>query len=151
MPTSRRILVRWAFCLAACAVPLAAGAQQLISIKANAANLRAAPGKSGEVLWQLDRGYPLEVLERQGRWLKVRDFEGDQGWVAASTTSARPYHVVRARSARLRAGPGDEHPALGYAVYGQVLQTELRGADWVRVRLAPGRTAWIARDLLWGW
>lgn len=151
MPTSRSILGRWAFCLVTCFASLAAGAQQLVSIKADAANLRAAPGKSGEVLWQLDRGYPLEVLERQGRWYKVRDFEGDQGWVAASTTGMRPHHVVRARSARLRAGPGDEHPAVGYAVYGQVLQTEFRGADWVRVRLDKGRTAWVARDLLWGW
>lgn len=151
MLTSRRILWRWAFCLAACAVSLTAGAQQLVSIRASAANLRAAPGMSGEVLWQLGRGYPLEVLERQGNWFKVRDFEGDQGWVAASTTSTQPYHVVRARSARLRAGPGDEHPTVGYAVYGQVLQTELRAADWVRLRLEPGRTAWIARDLLWGW
>ncbi len=151
MPTSRRILLRWAFCLAAGVVPLVAGAQQLVSIRANVAKLRAAPGKSGELLWQLNRGYPLQVLERQGRWLKVRDFEGDQGWVAASTTGAQPYHVVRVRSARLRAGPGDEHAAVGYAVYGQVLQTEFRGVDWVRVQLEPGRTAWIARDLLWGW
>ncbi|MEY5097619.1 MAG: hypothetical protein RJA36_338 [Pseudomonadota bacterium] len=152
MPCTRRILSRWAAALAAaCAAFSAADAQTLVSIKALAANMRTAPGKGSEVLWQLDRGYPLEVLERSGNWIQVRDFEGEQGWVAASTTGPARHHVVRVRNAKLRAGPGDGYVMVGSAVYGQVLATEFRGEDWVRVRLAPGRQAWIARDLVWGW
>ncbi len=150
MPDLRLVLARWASCLLLCCAG-AAGAQELVSIRVQAGNWRAAPGMSGEVLWQLAHGYPLEVLERQGRWLRVRDFEGDEGWVAASITGPQPHHVVRVRAARLRQGPGDVYPEVGSAVYGQVLQTELRADDWVRVRQPQGRTAWVARDLLWGW
>lgn len=151
MPCSRRLLSRVVLALAACTAFTASDAQTLVSIKSAAANLRAAPGKDGEVLWQLGYGYPLEVIERRGNWLNVRDFEGDRGWVAASTTWQARHHVVRVRSAKLHAGPGNDQPVVGTVVYGQVLATEHRGEDWVRVRLAPGRTAWVARDLLWGW
>jgi len=151
MPGSCCILLRRIAVLVAGAAFTAAGAQTLVSIKASAANLRSAPGKESQVLWQFDHGYPLEMLERRGNWLRVRDFEGEQGWVAASTIGAARHHVVRARTAKLRAGPGDGHAVIGSAVYGQVLPTEFRGENWVRVRMAPGQPAWIARDLVWGW
>ena len=151
MSGSCRIPWRRVAALMACAAFSAASAQTLVSIQAGAANLRTAPGRSGPVLWRFDRGYPLEVLERRGGWLKVRDFEGEQGWVAASTTGPARHHVVRARTAKLRAGPGDGYPMVGSAVYGQVFATEFRGENWVRVRIAPRQQGWIARDLVWGW
>ena len=150
MPNLSLVLARWTSGLLLCAAS-AAWAQELVSIRVEAGNLRAAPGMSGEVLWQLARGYPLEVLGRQGRWLRVRDFEGDEGWVASYITGPQPHHVVRVRAARLRQGPGEGYPEVGLAVYGQVLQTELRGAEWVRVGRPQDGAAWVARDLLWGW
>ncbi len=146
-----RILLRRVAAVVACATVGAACAQTLVSVKTGFANLRSAPDRSGQMLWRFDRGYPLEVLERRGGWLRVRDFEGEQGWIAAGVTGPARHHVVRSRTAKLRAGPGDDHPVLGSAVYGQVLPTEFRGESWVRVRMAPGQPAWVARDLVWGW
>lgn len=147
-----RLLPRFTFSLLLLAgLATASHAQELVSVKTQGANLRSAAGTQAEVQWQLARGYPLQVLQREGGWLKVQDFEGDQGWVAASVTQAAPHHVVRVRSANLRQGPGTEFPVVGYAVYGQVLATEHRGEAWVRVRSRDGQSAWVARDLLWGW
>ena len=147
-----RLLPRFTFSLLLLAgLATASHAQELVSVRTQGANLRSAAGTQAEVQWQLARGYPLQVLQREGGWLKVQDFEGDQGWVAASVTQAAPHHVVRVRSANLRQGPGTEFPVVGYAVYGQVLATEHRGEAWVRVRSRDGQSAWIARDLLWGW
>ncbi len=127
-------------------------AQELVSVRNPNVNLRAQPGTQGEVLWKLAQGYPLQVLERQGNWLRVRDFEGDEGWIARSVTSDTRHHVVKARVLNLRAGPGTQHPVVAKAAYGDVLRTSRRQGDWVQLQ-APkgGGTVWAASDLLWGW
>lgn len=136
--------------LAACA--LGAQAQELVSVRSPVVNLRATPSTEGEVLWQLRRGYPLQVLQRQGDWIRVRDFEGDEGWVAARLTGEERHHVVRARTLNLRSGPGLEWQVVGTARYGDVLATVRRQGDWVQLRAPDGSgTVWAASDHLWGW
>ncbi|WP_101049660.1 SH3 domain-containing protein [Macromonas nakdongensis] len=127
-------------------------AQELVSVRNPSVNLRAGPGTDTEVLWKLTQGYPLQVLEKRGDWLRVQDFEGDGGWIARSVTSDARHHVVKATRLNLRAGPGTEHPVVGQAVYGDVLRTAVRQGDWVQLQ-APqgGGTVWAASDLLWGW
>jgi SH3-like domain-containing protein len=132
-------------------LPAAGHAQELVSVRSATVNLRSAPGLQAEVLWQINRGYPLHVLGREGTWLKVQDFEGDEGWVAQSVTASTPHHVVKVKAANLRAGPGAEHPVVDKVVYGQVLPTALRQAEWVQVLRTNGQPAWVASDLVWGW
>jgi SH3-like domain-containing protein len=132
-------------------LPATGQAQELVSVRSATVNLRSAPGMQADVLWQINRGYPLQVLGREGNWLKVQDFEGDEGWVAQSVTASTPHHVVKVKSANLRAGPSAEHPVVDKVVYGQVLATALRQGEWVQVRRNNGQTAWVASDLVWGW
>lgn len=133
------------------AATLGAAGQELVRVRAAVANLRASPALDGQVLWQLRNGYPLQVLQREGEWLRVRDFEGDEGWIAARLTEPRRHHVVRARTLNLRAGPGLQHPVVGVARYGDVLPTLRRAGDWVQLRGPDGRPAWAAAEHLWGW
>ncbi|WP_334135945.1 SH3 domain-containing protein [Tepidimonas sp.] len=92
------------------------------------------------------------MLQRQGDWLQVRDFEGDEGWIAARLTGPQRHHVVRARVLKQRSGPGPQWQVVGRARYGDVLATVRRQGDWVQLR-APGvaGTVWAASDHLWGW
>jgi len=127
-------------------------AQELVSVRNPSVNLRAAPGMDTEVLFKLAKGYPLQVLERQGNWLRVQDFEGDQGWIARNVTANTPHHIVKSTRVNLRGGPGTQHPIVGSANYGDVLRTTRRQGDWVQVQRPDGRgTAWVASSLLWGW
>jgi len=145
-------LKRWGWALAWFAVSVApVQAQELVSARMAGVDVRKAPEADADVQWQLAKGYPLLVLQHQGAWVKVQDFEGDQGWVAANATDATPHHVVRVTAANLRAGPGTQYPVVGTAHYGQVLVTSLRQDEWVRIQRGKGKTAWVARELLWGW
>jgi SH3-like domain-containing protein len=129
----------------------ASHAQQMVSVAGDEINMRAGPGTRFEALWSLIRGYPLRVIGRRGGWLKVRDFEGDQGWVFRSVTARTPYHIVKARVANLRARPSTRSRILGRLGYGDILRTVGRRAGWVRVRQDNGTRGWVARDLVWGW
>lgn len=152
--TTRRRLIAASLCIAAFyASPLvqAQPAQQMVSVSGSTLNMRSGPGTNAPVLWELKKGYPLQITQRKGDWVQVRDFEGDTGWVARSLTGQAPHHVVKAKVANIRSGPGTQHSVVGKADYGELLRTREKRADWVRVERAEGPGGWIAKTLLWGW
>ncbi|MDP2074366.1 SH3 domain-containing protein [Hydrogenophaga sp.] len=146
---TRTLLLTTSLCLAAL-FNTAANAQSMVSVKGSTLNMREGPGTHTAVLWELKQGYPLQITERKGSWLRVRDFEGDTGWVARSLTGNTPHHVVKSKVANLRAGPGTQHRIVGRLEYGELLRTREKRADWVRVERSEGLSGWIAKRLLWG-
>ena len=131
-------------------VTLTAQAQTMVSIQGSTVNMREAPSTRSAVLWELRRGYPLQVTQRKGNWLAVKDFEGDTGWVARSLTGRTPHHVVKSKVANVRSGPGTQHRIVGRAEYGELMRTREKKDGWVRVEREQGVSGWIARRLLWG-
>jgi SH3-like domain-containing protein len=123
----------------------------MVSIARPTVNMREGPGTGSPVLFELGRGFPLEVIDRKNGWLHVRDFEGDQGWVFADLVSSAPHMVVKVSRANLRRRPGTSNRVVGRAEYGEILATLDRGKGWVKVRDANGRTGWVKASLLWGW
>ena len=140
--------------LAALFLPLAIQAahpREMVSVERPKANLRAGAGTQHEVQWILGHGYPLRVLARQGKWLKVRDFENDEGWIYRSLTGRTPHMIVKSKVANIRSGPGTRNRVVGRAEYGEVLRTLDKRRDWAKVRNEEGLVGWISRNLLWGW
>jgi SH3-like domain-containing protein len=134
-----------------CMASLPLRAQQMVSITTPETNMRAGAGTKYEVTWILGVGYPLKVVARSGKWLKVQDFEGDVGWVYQPLTNRIPHHVIKVREANLRAQPSLGSRILGKAVYGEIVRTLEKRTQWVRVQRDTGLKGWIARNLLWGW
>ena len=147
-PIPRKLLIAAALCLATLSSALA---QSMVSIKGRVVNMREAPGTGSLILFELDRGYPLRVVGRNGGWLHVRDFENDTGWVARSLTHQVPHHIVKVSVANVRKGPGTQNTVIGKALYGELLRTLAKREGWVRVRRDNGQVGWIAKRLLWGW
>lgn len=148
--TVRQLLITIGL-LMATSLTSAAMALEMVSVKVNSLNMRSGPSTSTGVLWELKRGYPLEVLKKQRSWLQVRDFEGDTGWVARRLTGRTAYHIVKSRVANIRKGPGTRNSVIGKAEYGDLLRTRGKRSGWVQVETADGKTGWVARRLLWGW
>jgi len=123
----------------------------MVSIHAAEVNLRAGPSTNSKVKWVLDRGFPLKVIGSKGKWLKVRDFENDTGWVYASLTSGKGYMVVKKKMVNIRTGPGTKYRIKIQAKYGVVFRTIKQVKGWAKVRHQSGITGWISRKLLWGW
>lgn len=133
------------------ALPGMAQAQQFVSVKGKTVNVRAQPNTRSDILWELSKGYPLQVTARQGSWLKVRDYESSLGWVHRPLTSNEAHHVVKARTANMRQGPGTQHRIAGKLQQHEVVHTLEKRKDWVKVRSESGSQGWVARNLLWGW
>ena len=128
-----------------------AQAADMVSIKGSVVNMRSGPGTHTEVLWELEQGYPLQVLKRKGSWLQVKDFENDKGWVARALTGRTPHHIVKAPFANIRSGPGTGYRVVGKAERYDLMRTRGAKQGWVRVESGDGIKGWIAKRLLWGW
>lgn len=139
------------FCLLGSAATPPAIAREMISISGARVNMRSGSGKNAAIIWRLGKGYPLQVLKREGNWVKARDFEGDQGWIFRSLTGRTPHMIVKVRWANIRAKPDTRAKIVGKAKYGVVLRTIKHNRRWVKVRHENGLTGWVSRRLLWGW
>lgn len=142
--------IAWALaCLVLFHTP--AFAREMVSIKGNIVNMRSGPSTDAQILWELERGYPLEVLQRKGNWLQVRDFENDKGWVARSLTARTRYHIVKAKVANIRSGPSTRYRVVGKSERYDLMRTRGAKAGWIKVQSASGVTGWVSKNLLWGW
>ena len=126
-------------------------AREMVSIKGNVVNMRSGPGTGSQILWELERGYPLQVLKRKGDWVQVRDFENDRGWVARQLTGRTPHHIVKARIANIRSGPSTRFKVVGKSERYDLLRTRGSKPGWVQVQRGEGVKGWVSKKLLWGW
>ena len=91
---------------------------KMVSIAGDMANMRSGPGNNYEVVWELGHGYPLSVIDQQGDWLKVADYEGDIGWVQKDQVAEKAYLVVKKRIVNIRSGPGENYRVIRQAHLG---------------------------------
>lgn len=131
--------------------PAVASAAEFVSIKGSTVNVREKPNTRADTLWELGRGYPLQVTQRQGKWLKVRDFESTLGWVHAPLTAKTPHMVITARTANMRSGPGTKFKRVATLEQHEVVRTVKKSGRWAQVRRENGQQGWIAKSLGWGW
>lgn len=127
----------------------------MVAIKGNNINMRSGPGLNHNVVWKLDNGFPLEIINRQGEWFNVRDFEGSTGWVSSRVTSNVPHMIVKTNKnsnqpINIRSGPGLENRIVAKAYHGVVFKTLEKRNDWVKVEHSQGVVGWVASRLLWG-
>jgi SH3-like domain-containing protein len=139
VPRNQRRAARW---LAAAATALAALTTTLAPAIAQAREFVSVKGASVNV---------RQVVQRKGQWLRVKDNETTLGWVHAPLTGKTPHMVVTARTANLRAGPGQNHRVVGRLDELEVVRTLGKQGSWAHVQRDSGQKGWVARSLTWGW
>lgn len=130
----------------------AAGAAQaeILSVKTATANFREAPNEKATVKYTADKFYPVEVLEKQAGWMKVKDFEGDVAWVSAKALESQASVVIQVERANMRTNPSLTAPVVFKVERGEVFKIEKREGPWLKVVDARGDGGWIRDDMTWG-
>lgn len=131
--------------------PATASAASYVSVAGRSVNIRAQPNTHSQVLWELTRGYPLQVQARKGKWLKVRDFESSLGWIYAPLTNKTRHRVIRVANANVRAKPATNARIMGKLHRYDVVKTLGTSNGWAHVRTGAGLTGWVAARLTWGY
>ncbi|MFA5140313.1 MAG: SH3 domain-containing protein [Elusimicrobiota bacterium] len=134
--------------LPASAGPLVAG-PEFLSVKTPRANVRESPDKKAPILWYVWKLMPVEVVAYQGRWVKVRDLDGDEGWMAKETLGSVPTVMVSPRKgAPLRKAPGGKTEWIlerGYS-----LRVFAEKDEWLEVSDLSEASGWILKSEVWG-
>jgi uncharacterized protein YgiM (DUF1202 family) len=83
-----------------------------LAVSASVANIRSGPGTSYNVLWKVQKYFPIRVIEKSGKWVHFEDFEGDKGWVHESLVSKISAVITKNDACNIRSGPGTSNKIL---------------------------------------
>jgi uncharacterized protein YraI len=116
--------------------------------------LRSGPGANHEVITTLPKGIQINVVGKEGYWLKVESKHGGKpGYIdeqfakpnapvktaqvkAPATSVAGPYRTLR--EIELRQGPGTKHPTVAKIPADITVNVVRAEGDWLRVESKKG-------------
>jgi SH3-like domain-containing protein len=124
---------------------------RFVSMRAETANARRGPSLDQRIDWEfVRRGMPLEVTAEYGNWRRVRDVDGQGGWVHHTLLSgARTALVQGDAPVPLRADPDGGSAVRAMAEPGVIGEVEACVEGWCEIE-ADGVAGWLPRNRLWG-
>ncbi|MFA6093505.1 MAG: SH3 domain-containing protein [Elusimicrobiota bacterium] len=124
--------------------------REYMSIKPEKVSIREEPGEKAKKLWVLWKYSPVEVLSYRQDWARVRDVDGDTGWLKKSELSHTATVAARRQDAALRSGPGKDKKTLWLLDRGYPLRVFSRQGDWLEVSDLDAASGWMHVDDVWG-
>ncbi|MBV7255608.1 hypothetical protein KCG44_02280 [Pacificimonas sp. WHA3] len=123
---------------------------RFVSLGTNKARMRAGPGREYPAKWlYVRKGLPLEVIDEWGIHRKVRDPDGEEGWMDKAMLSGARTGMIVGKVTTVRARPEDTAPAVWRAEPGVVSRVQLCEAGWCRIQ-TDGRAGFVKSLDLWG-
>lgn len=124
---------------------------RFVSLSKNETNLRVGPGKKYPVKNKYTRGQiPVEVILEYDNWRKIRDIDGEEGWVYHTLLSGKRYGIIQAENVVY--GYKKDHrgsqPLLALEPGATVVLKECR--DMWCYGFSSGFSGWIERKFIWG-
>lgn len=124
-----------------------------VSVNHPKLNVRRGPSTDYAIIMNYGKHFPLWVLDvaRNG-WLKVRDLDGDRGWVHPNLVKIEPHYVItRLAKCNIRTGVGTDNPIKFTAERGVVLEVLDEKDGWLKIRHADGDEGWMSAKIVYGW
>jgi N-acetylmuramoyl-L-alanine amidase len=127
-----------------------------VTVNVPTVNVRSGPSTQDKLLMTLNKDTVLPVLEQKGDWYRVSLPAGGTGWVAGwlvKPTSPQTGKEKEAGQAtatilhpdtNVRSGPGTQYTIVTRVQKGEQFPILRQDGDWFQIRLANGKTGYIA-------
>lgn len=148
----RRVLAFNGFCLGLVILLTCsyASASERLSVSVNSAIVRTGPGSNYDVAWEnLDKNYPLDLLDKKDGWYYVRDYENDVGWIYQSNVARWESVITKKDHCNVRSGPGTDNSIVFVVNNGVPFKVLKRKGSWLKIQHADGDSGWIHEGLIW--
>jgi len=125
---------------------------RFVSLRADQVNLRTGPSVEYPIDWIFKRqNLPVEIIAEYKNWRKVRDWNGDTGWVHQSMVAGKRTIIVTGNIRTLRSKANAKSPSVARVekwVIGKLVSCP--GTEgWCRVKI-DGFKGWLRRVEFWG-
>lgn len=122
-----------------------------VSIRGDRARARRGPSADQKIDWEYIRqGLPLRITAEYDNWRRVRDSEGQGGWMHKTLLSNVRTGLVQGDGmVPILDDPEDGAEIKANAEPGAVLRLRECGPEWCEV-FAQGVEGWLHRDAIWG-
>lgn len=127
---------------------------RMVSLGSQEINMRSGPGTRYPIKWVYTRrGLPVQVEAEFDIWRKIRDRDGETGWVHGSMLSGRRTVELIGQTdegiSTLRDKPTDQSAAVLRTETGVIAELLDCKENWCRLRV-EGKKGWVRRQNLWG-
>ena len=119
------------------------------TIIAAVANIRSGPESKSDILWKVEKYFPIWIIEKSGEWYHFEDFEGDKGWVHKSLVSKISAVITKNDACNIRSGPGTDNKIIFTVEKGIPFKVLKRKGSWIQIEHADGDKGWIHKSLIW--
>ena len=128
------------------------GVPRFASLRVGEVNLRSGPGTKYPIQFVYHhKGLPVEILSEYDIWLKVRDWQGSEGWVHERMITPARTVIIKTDTRTIYRDPARDSPALAKLEPGVVARLlECRNA-WCRIETEKQNIkGWLLRSEVWG-
>jgi SH3-like domain-containing protein len=134
------------------ATPSGLPVPRFASLKSERVFVRQGPSNDNPVSWIYTRkGWPVEIIAEQDVWRRIRDRNGQMGWIHARLLDGTRMVLVQGTSMHaLRGKPEDGARPVAWAEPGVLLKVKRCGDAWCEVEGQNGIDGWLERVTLWG-
>jgi SH3-like domain-containing protein len=122
-----------------------------VTVKAERVNVRRGPTLEQDVLWTYVKpGTPVEVIAEYDAWRRIRDADGQTGWVKGAMLDGKRNVMVTGRvNTAILGEPKADAEAVAFAEPGLVAKLVACAGEWCEIS-SRGYEGYVARDRLWG-
>ena len=128
---------------------------RFVSLANDETNVRAGPGQKYPIKWVINRkGLPVEVILEFEHWRKIKDHDGQEGWVFHTLLSGKRTALINSKNTvDVYEKPADSNgkkQRVSIRLESGV-QVNIGRCDgsWCKVEVS-GFSGWVERKSLWG-
>jgi len=127
---------------------------RFVSLKAEKVNVRRGPSSDHPVAWVFQRkGLPVEIVAEFEAWRRVRDSDGEEGWILQNMLSGKRTAVIapwkQGQMVELQNAPRSGAGAVARVGAGVVAEVEGCDGQWCELT-AGGYDGYVEQTQLWG-
>ncbi len=127
---------------------------RFVSLKAEKVNVRRGPSSDHPVAWVFQRkGLPVEIVAEFENWRRVRDSDGEEGWILQSMLVGKRTAVVApwrgTQLTQLYASADNASQVRAKLAAGAMGDVASCDGKWCEIS-ASGYDGYVEQDMLWG-
>lgn len=137
---------------------------RFVSLKSDKVNVRVGPSRQNALVWTYQhKGLPVEIIYEFDNWRKIRDSNGETGWVLSALLAGTRTAMVMtwnkedissdgkkvAALEKLYKRPDETAAIVAQVESGVIGRVKTCDGQWCRLEM-KGYSGWMKQQLLWG-